>query len=601
MSYWKQTGIVTAGAAAALLLGSAQLPAVGAAGSGASELFDPAYIAASICRTRPGKAGSPFRPIARPVAFQRSVPQVAARSDTAAPPLFEGLGQRSIAITTNSPLAQRYFDQGLRFNYAFNHAEALRAFREAQRLDPDCALCYWGEALSLGPNINMPMDPRANEPALNAIGKALARAGFASEKERALIAALSERYAPGDKLSRGELDAAYADAMAAVAAQFPEDQEIAVLYAEAVMDLSPWNYWEADKKTPKGRNGEVIAILERVLAANPDHPAAIHLYIHMMEASATPEKAEPFADRLGPLMPAAGHLVHMPSHIYYRIGRYIDSLNANLAAVEADEAYLAQVEASGIYPYGYYPHNIHFVVTSAQMAGAGEIAVQQSEKLAGKLDPAFTKQAPWVQAIMAAPYFAHAQFSAPETILALETPPKDFPYVRGLWHYARAIAYLQQGEAAKARSEAEVIRALGRDEDLQRLMQGGLPAQDVLEIAVRVIGAKADLAAGDHAAARTGFEEAVAVQDGLPYMEPPFWYYPVRQSLGAALMEAGEAGEAEAVFKQALIDSPNNAYALFGLKEAQKAQGDQAGAAATGKLFDKAWAGAGDGPTLSQL
>ncbi len=249
MPYWKQTATVTAGAAVALLMGSAQLPAAGAAGSGASELFDPAYIAASICRTRPGKVGSPFRPMARPVALRRGVPQIAARSDQA-PPLFAGLGQRSIAVTTDSPLAQRYFDQGLRLNYAFNHAEALRAFREAQRLDPDCALCYWGEALSLGPNINMPMDPRANEPALNAIGKAMARAGSASDKEQALIAALSERYAPGEKRSRQELDAAYADAQAAVAARFPEDQEIAVLYAESLMDLSPWDYWEADKKTP---------------------------------------------------------------------------------------------------------------------------------------------------------------------------------------------------------------------------------------------------------------------------------------------------------------------------------------------------------------
>ncbi len=597
MSYWKQTGILTAGAATALLVGSAQLPAVGAAGSGAAELFDPAYIAATICRARPGKAGSPFRPVARPVALT----QVAALSDQSTPPLFEGLGQRSIAITTDSTQAQRYFDQGLRLNYAFNHAEALRAFREAQRQDPDCALCYWGEALSLGPNINMPMDPSANEPALNAIGKAVALAASTSDKEQALIAALAERYAPGDKRSRPELDTAYADAMAAVAARFPEDQEIAVLYAESLMDVSPWDYWEADKTTPKGGTADVVATLERVLATNPDHPAAIHLYIHIMEASTAPEKAEPFAERLGPLMPAAGHLVHMPSHIYYRVGRYIDSLNANLAAVEADEAYLATVEASGIYPYGYYPHNIHFVVTSAQMAGAGDVAIAQSEKLAGTLDPAFTKQAAWVQAIMAAPYFAHAQFSTPETILALDAPPQDFPYVRALWHYARAMAFLRQGDTAKARSEAETIRALGKDDEMQRLMAGGLPAQDVLEIAVRVIEAKAELASGDHEAARTGFEKAVAVQDGLPYMEPPFWYYPVRQSLGAALLEAEKPGEAEAVFTQALIDSPNNAYALFGLLSAQTAQGDEAGAAATRKLFDKAWAGAAEGPMLSQL
>ena len=266
-------------------------------------------------------------------------------------------------ITTKNEMAQRYFDQGLRWSYAFNHPEAIRAFRKAQEIDPECAMCYWGEAFALGPNINAPMDPSAVEPAFAAVAKAQALAKGTSERERALIAALAERYAPDPRADRAALDSAYAEAMAEAAGQFPDDHGLAVLYADAVMNTSPWDYWEADGSTPKGSTGEAVQAVERVLAEDPDHTFAIHLYIHLVEASNTPERAEPYADRLGATMPGAGHIVHMPSHIYFRIGRYMDSLASNWAAVATDEFLLEQIgDAAGTYAYSYYPHNVHFLL-----------------------------------------------------------------------------------------------------------------------------------------------------------------------------------------------------------------------------------------------
>lgn len=281
--------------------------------------------------------------------------QVSARHLDEKPPLWDNLGSVTFPVTTTDPQAQQYFDQGLRLAYAFNHAEAHRAFRAARRLDPDCALCYWGEALVLGPNINAPMEDKALAPALAALEQAQAKAGGASAKEQALIAALGKRYSEDPKSVRAALDAAYAEAMGEVAARFADDAQIAVLYAEALMDLQPWDYWAVGGVQPKGRTAEILALLEGVLAKNPDHPGAIHYYIHMVEASSKPERAEAYARRLPSAMPGAGHLVHMPFHVLYRIGKYQDALAANKAAVAADEAYLAEAAPEGLYPQAYYP------------------------------------------------------------------------------------------------------------------------------------------------------------------------------------------------------------------------------------------------------
>src|SRR5262245_50763850 len=359
------------------------------------------------------------------------------------PPLWDGLGSITYKVSTPSAEAQAYFDQGLRLAHAFNHGEAQRAFRKAQKLDPACAMCFWGEALVLGPNINLPMQEDAAAPALAAAEKARMLAAKASPREQALIAAVSTRYAKDAKADRALLDAAYASAMEKVAAQFPDDNEIAVLYAESVMDLSPWNYWQPGGREPTQRSVAIVPTLERVLARDSNHPGAIHYYIHAVEASDRPERAEPYADRLRGAMPGSGHLVHMPSHIYYRVGRYLDALADNKTAAGVDEKYLAATNAPmGVYRLGYYPHNVHFVLASAQMAGDGPTVIAAAEKLHGLIPDEVARGIALVQPIKAAPYFAHALFSPSATVMALPDPGDAIPYVKAMWHYARGIAYV---------------------------------------------------------------------------------------------------------------------------------------------------------------
>jgi tetratricopeptide (TPR) repeat protein len=580
---WKLRATLLASSAlvAGLLIGSPFEPVRPAADP--SQLLEPGFASTGVCGKGQQRA-SAFR-------LNRLVLASPAAAATVAqtPPLFDDLGAHSHPVTTADETAQRYFDQGLKLTYAFNHPEALRAFKEAQRRDPDCAMCYWGEAFVLGPNINAPMDGSAENPSLVAIANAQARAAKASPVEQALIGALGQRYVRGQE--RAALNAAYADAMAAAHAAFPADQDVAVLFADAVMNTAPWDYWEVDGRTPKGRAGEAIAAVERVLAANPDHPGAIHLYIHLTEASATPERAEPHADRLAALMPGAGHIVHMPTHTYFRIGRYLDSLALNIAAVEADEAYLAQVQEAGYYPFTYYPHNIHFALVSAQMAGDAEHMLWAAERLQGKIPDEVAGSIGWVQMILAAPYFAHAQFSDPETILELEDPGDGFPFVKAMWHYARGVAEAARGDLEAARGEAARIAELGRTADFSMLLDWYVPAPDVLELARHVLEGRIAAAEGAHDRAIQEFAVAVQIQDTLPYLEPAYWYYPVRQSLGAAQLIAGQAEAAAKTFQSALIDAPNNAWALWGLMQAQQALGDVAAAAISRQHFEQAWAG----------
>src|SRR5215212_2908770 len=331
--------------------------------------------------------------------MQHATPRPRVESEV---PLWSNLGWLTEPVTTKSSIAQRYFNQGLMFALGFNHAEARRSFQAAQRLDPFCAMCFWGEALVLGPNINAPMDPTSNEAALAALAQAVHLMPGADERERALIAALEKRYS-ADPAERAALDEAYANAMVDVAARFPFDNTAAVLAAEALMDLAPWDYWEAGGSKPKGRTAEILALLERVLAANPEHPGAIHFYIHAVEASDRPERAEPDADRLAAQTLGAGHLIHMPSHIYYRIGRYADSREVNRKAAAVDEAFFAEVRPEGIYAGGYYPHNVHFLMVSAQMAGDGATAIEAAEKLERTVPDEAARSIPWVQPIKAAP------------------------------------------------------------------------------------------------------------------------------------------------------------------------------------------------------
>ncbi len=527
-------------------------------------------------------------------------------SASALPRLWKTLGNRSFPITTADPLAQSYFDQGLRLAYAFNHAEALVSFRAAQQVDPACALCFWGEALVLGPNINAPMPAEAAAVAWRALEQATALAPRTGPKEQALIAALTERYSPDPTVARGPLDQAYATAMSVLAASFPQDDDIAVLAAEAMMTASPWDYWEADGATPKGWTAETLTLLETVLDRNPDHAAAIHLYIHTVEASTRPERAEVYADRLADLMPGAGHLVHMPAHIFARVGRYRDSILTNQAAVVADEAYFAAaraagIEVAGLYPGGYYPHNIHFILTSAQMAGADRAALGAADKLAEVIDPAVARELAWVQLIMAAPAFAHAQFSDDATILALPAPAEDFPFVKALWHYARSLAWSRQGETGKANDEIDALANIGGTHDFQDLEAGGVPANDILQLAYHVMLARVFQSQGLTEEAAEQFRAAMVVQDQLPYMEPAFWYYPVAQSLGAVLLQGGKPEEAAALFRELVEEDPGNAWAHYGLLEAQRALGDNEGAEATRRRLGHSWLGATEHRTLDRL
>ena len=516
---------------------------------------------------------------------------VDARGDEGDPPLMSGLGTLGYPITTSSRLAQRYFNQGLRLSLAFNHAEARRAFRKAQRLDPTCAMCFWGEALALGPNINAPMDAAAVPAALAASGNATELKDAVTARERVLIEALAVRYSDDPTTERAALDAAYAEAMQKVASRYPKDQLVAVLYAESLMDLSPWDYWEAGGTRPKGRTAEIIATLERVLKANPDHSGAIHYYIHMVEASSTPQRAEPYARRLAATMPAAGHVVHMPFHIFYRIGLYQEAVAANRAAVAADEAYLLKMSPQGIYPHAYYPHNVHSLMVSAQMAGDGKTVIASAEKLERIVSPEAARTIAWVQPIKAAPYFAHAQFSDPATIFALPEPEADLPYVLAMWHYARGVAFAATDDTDNARAAWAAIAHLEETADFADLTAGGVPAKEVLRVARHVVDARIAQSQGDLAGAATAFEQAVIAEDQLAYSEPPFWYYPVRQSLGAVRLRAGDVDGAEEAFRATLVRTPNNGWALYGLARVYRQRGDVRSARAVEKLVARAWLG----------
>jgi tetratricopeptide (TPR) repeat protein len=535
-----------------------------------------------------------------PQAEMQAAMPAAAFADTE-PPLWDGLGPVTYKITTASAPAQNYFNQGMRLAYAFNHGEAQRAFRKAQKLDPECAMCFWGEALVLGPNINLPMQDDAVAPAFAAIEKAKAFAGKASPREQALIAALAKRYAADAKADRKPLDAAYAFAMEKLAAQFPDDNDIAVLYAEAVMDLSPWNYWQPGGSAPNPQSAPIVPTLERVLARAPSHPGAIHYYIHSVEASDRPERAEPYADRLRGAIPGAGHLVHMPSHIYYRVGRYLDALADNKTAAAVDEKYLHATNAPmGVYRLGYYPHNVHFVLASAQMAGDGPTVIAAAEKLRGLIPDEVARAIALVQPVKAAPYFAHALFSPPATVLALADPGDAIPYVQAMWHYARGIAYVAKGDFAAASGEANAIKTL-EGGDFALLKSSGVPAADVLALARTVIEARIAQAQGDKVAAVEKFERAAALQDGLPYMEPPYWYYPVRQSLAVALMQAGRLDDAEAQFQRALKRAPANGWSRYGLAELYKVRGNAAQAKKMEDELAKTWIGDRQQLQLSRL
>ena len=514
-----------------------------------------------------------------------------AAAATADPKLFDSFGDLHRDIGSKVPAAQQYFDQGLRMAYGFNHEAAARSFAEAARLDPTCAACVWGQALVLGPNINLPMDPATASNATALARRAAQLAAHATPADRALIEALQARYADPAPDDRKPLDLAYAEAMAKVVRDFPGDDDAATLYAEALMDLAPWAQW-ADGK-PTEHTPRVLAELERVLARNPRHIGAMHYYIHATEASPTPERAIPYADTLAALAPGSGHLVHMPAHTYIRVGRYHDATLTNFAATTADKAFLSFCHGSnGVYPLGYVPHNWHFASMTAGLTGSRTLALRAAEETAKRADHAAMGSPPleFMQIFVATPLFAQVRFGQWDAVLAQAQPPAPLPFPTAIWHFARGMALLRTGKQADADRELEALRTIARDPALAQVSFFDINHADaVLAVAVPLLQGELLRAQGKPTQAIAALREAVAAEDKLNYNEPADWPLPARWYLGAALLETGDARGAAEAYRQDLTTYPDNGWSLHGLAQAQRRLGDAAGAADSERRYRAAW------------
>jgi tetratricopeptide (TPR) repeat protein len=512
-------------------------------------------------------------------------------------PLYKNLGSHTRKIITSSPLAQQYFDQGLTLTYAFNHAEAIKMFKEAARLDPNCAMCHWGIAYALGPHINAPMDAAAVPEAYATVQKAeqLSHDGKdgagAAYIEHELIHALTARYAAEPMADRSSLDKAYADAMRVLAKKYPQDDDIGALFAESLMDLTPWNFWTKDGQATTYTD-EIVTTLDSVLALNPMHPAANHYYIHATEASPNPERAVPSAERLMTLVPDAGHLVHMPAHTFWRVGRYHDAAEINKHAIHSDEGnnFSPDRGGQGLYAVGYYPHNIHFLQAATSMEGRSAETIAAARKLAGTLSPEVIQAVPVLESFPPMALLALARFGKWDDILNEPQPPESLKYTTGIWHYARGMAFVRKGDLEAAGKELAPLKELAASKEMESLgLSTFATAGQLLMIAAETLEGELFGAQGETDHQIGHLEEAVRMQDELPYFEPPAWYFPTRQALGAALLDAGKAQEAEAVYRADLTQYPNNAWSLFGLTQSLKAQGKDADAAAAQKQFEEAW------------
>ncbi|HKH73536.1 MAG TPA: alpha/beta hydrolase [Vicinamibacterales bacterium] len=514
-------------------------------------------------------------------------PAPLARETEALAPELSGLGTLHVPVSTAMPRAQRFFDQGMRLLYAFNHAESIRAFREAARLDRSLAMAYWGQALALGPNLNAPMTADSGRAAYAAIQAARAAAPRVTPRERSLIEALASRYAPEGAGDRPALDRAYAAAMQNVAGQYPDDPDVQTLYADAAMNTMPWDYWQKDG-TAKPETARILDTLERTIARYPDHAGALHYHIHLVEASNDPDRAERSADRLGSLMPAAGHVVHMPAHIYIRVGRYADAADANERAILADEDYLAQCQAQGLYPVSYYPHNLHFLWAAATLEGRGAVAIDAARKVAAKVPHHHAGALSWTADFPVTPMLAYARFGRWQDVLTEPKPPSHEPYAIGIWHYGRGLAFVARGQLDRAGAELTAVKTTMKHEAFETRLKD-LPLLTNLQIASRILEGELTLRGGDAGAAIAVLREAVAIEDGMPYSEPPVWHHPPRQVLGAMLLETGRAVEAEVVYREDLQRFRENGWSLFGLRESLRAQHRGEEAADVQRRFDRAW------------
>jgi len=498
-----------------------------------------------------------------------------------------GLGSVHHPVTTKSKQAQAYFDQGMRLIFAFNHEAAIKSFTRAWELDPNLAMAQWGIAYALGPNINRPMDPEAHKAAYDALQKAIALKSRVSTAERTYIDALTKRYSANADADVAPMQLAYKDAMRELVRRYPNDNDAAVLYAESLMDLNPWKFWAHDG-TPAAGTLELVAVLERVLARAPDHTGANHYYIHAVEASPHPEKALPSARRLTTLAPSAGHLVHMPAHVYIRTGNYLDAVRANIEAVKADERLAATGgDSSSFYLISYYGHNLHFLAISNAFAGNSRDALSAARKLY-EVEAPRIKEVPAVDGFLMTPALVLVDFGRWDEILLLPEPAFEAPITGAMWHLARTLAFTAKVQADDAQAErakfAEAAKVLSKT-----MEYGNNNAEMLALVAGPYLDGRLAMMAGNTMAAITYLRQAVAAEDALTYDEPPAWYLPSRNSLGAALLRAGDLPAAEQVFRDELAIHAESGRALFGLRAALAGQGRDREALAVQKRFDRAW------------
>ena len=504
-------------------------------------------------------------------------------------PLFNNLGNLSFKITTANDRTQAFFNQGLKLSYAFNHAEGHRSFMEASRLEPDAAMTYWGQAFALGPNINdtQPDDERKQK-CNEAIAKAKSLASSATPKEQALINALAERYSEDLTKDVGELNMSYMKAMTKVSQRFPDDANIQILYAASVMNTVPWNYWDKEGN-PSPNIKEAKAALEKAMKLKPENPGGHHYYIHMVELP-YPDLGVPSADKLASLMPGAGHIVHMPSHIYIRVGRYKDAVKVNQAAILADEDYISQCFSQGLYPLAYYPHNIHFLWSSASLLGGSKIAIDAAKKTAEKVPVGELVQLPFLQDFAATPLLAYTRFGKWNEILSIPAPSADIKHLNLIQHYARGVAFIRKGNIKEAQEELDAIKTLKNDPELENLVAtANNTSVTIASIAYEVVAGELKALKGDLPGAIKHLKNAVINEDKLIYTEPAAWHIPTRQNLGAVLMKAEKYEEAERIYKEDLTVLRQNGWSLMGLYKAYMAQGKNVEARKIKREFDNAW------------
>lgn len=504
-------------------------------------------------------------------------------------PLMTNLGKHGMKVSTANERAQLFFNQGLNLYYGFNHLEAYRSFKEVARLDPDCAMAYWGQALSLGPNINLPMDPADTETVYRALQKAIALKDKASPMEKMMIDALSKRYTAEALKDRKSLDEAYATAMEEVAKKFPDHADVNTLYAEALMDLHPWDFWKNGK--PQAWTAKPVDVIDRIVEKNPYHPGANHLNIHILEASPEPEKAAASADKLLDLVPGSGHLVHMPSHIYIRLGRYLDGVESNERAVKTDEEYIAQCKVQGVYPLFYYPHNYHFLLACAQMAGMSNKSALTAEALKESI-PVEMLNAPdfvTLQHWYAMPWYNMVRFGKWNEILEIKEPVDSLKYVKSVWHYARGMAYIRTNKLNEAKSELMNLKKLVADPFMENTIGGFNSFKNVLGIGQNILEGEVEAKQKNYNKAIQLVTNAVEIEDNLLYQEPPDWYHPSRQVLGAILLDAKKPALAEQRFREDLKQYRKNGWSLYGLYQSLQAQGKKNEAMEVKKEFDKAF------------